>query len=251
MFKRNLWKIVLSLAIAGWALSELIPLKDVPFPAYAREHATAKTEEFSALLGRAADMKKSGAAPSEFVALKQIGRDSKIDLTQFFPGIRLEDTLRNVDKRNNILLNELLRRSRRKLQLGLDLQGGVGFTLEAELGDKTAGLDSEASRQQKLTKAIDIISARINSFGVAEPLIRAVGTNRIEIQLPNVSTKDNPEVLENIKKPARLDFRMVYADGTPATSAPGDIPPGYEIKSLDYEGRNGQDTSEELFVKRI
>ena len=142
MFKRNLWKIVLSLAIAGWAASELIPIADVPFPTYVREHATAKTDEFNTLLNKAADMKKSGAAPSEFVALKEIGRDQRIDLSQFFPGIRLEDTLRNVEKRNNILLNELLRRSRRKLQLGLDLQGGVGFTLEAELGDKTAGLDS-------------------------------------------------------------------------------------------------------------
>jgi SecD/SecF fusion protein len=252
MFKRNLWKIVLSLAILGWAVAELVPFKDIPFASYAKDHATAKTEEFDTLLNRASDMKRSGAAPSEFVALKQIGKDQKIDLSQFFPNMRLEDTLRNVDKRNNILLNELLRRSRRRLQLGLDLQGGVGFTLEAELGDKTGGLaDAEAARQQKLTKAIDIISARINSFGVAEPLIRAVGTNRIEIQLPGVSTKDNPEVLDNIKKPARLDFRMVYADATPATSAPGDIPPGYEIKTLDEENRNGQDESEELFVKRI
>jgi SecD/SecF fusion protein len=252
MFKRNLWKILLSLAIAGWAVAELIPFQDIPFATYAKDHATAKTDEFSALLGRAADMKRSGAAPSEFVALKQIGKDQKIDLSQFFPSLRLEDTLRNVDKRNNILLNELLRRSRRRLQLGLDLQGGVGFTLEAELGDKTGGLaDADSARQQKLAKAIDIISARINSFGVAEPLIRAVGTNRIEIQLPGVSTKDNPEVLDNIKKPARLDFRMVYPDATPATSAPGDIPPGYEIKTLDEENRNGQEESEELFVKRI
>jgi len=251
MFKRNLWKIVLSLAILGWAVSELIPFSDVPFPAYVKEHATAKTDEFDSLLNKAADMKKAGAAPSEFVALKQIGRDQKIDLSQFFPNIRLEDTLRNVDKRNNILLNELLRRSRRRLQLGLDLQGGVGFTLEAELGAKTAGQDEESARQAKLAKAIDIISARINSFGVAEPLIRAVGTNRIEIQLPGISTKDNPEVLDNIKKPARLDFRMVYPYATPETSAPGDIPPGYEIKSLEEEGRNGHDVSEELFVKRI
>ncbi len=252
MFKRNLWKILLSLAIAGWAVAELVPFQDIPFASYAKDHATAKTEEFGTLLSHASDMKRSGAAPSEFVALKQIGKDQKIDLSQFFPNMRLEDTLRNVDKRNNILLNELLRRSRRRLQLGLDLQGGVGFTLEAELSDKTGGLaDAEAARQQKLTKAIDIISARINSFGVAEPLIRAVGTNRIEIQLPGVSTKDNPEVLDNIKKPARLDFRMVYADATPATSAPGDIPPGYEIKTLEEEGRNGQDESEELFVKRI
>jgi SecD/SecF fusion protein len=251
MFKRNLWKIILSLAITGWAVSELLPLKDIPFPDYARRKAGAKTAEFGALMDKAIALKRSGAASSEFVALKRIGHDQKVDLSQFFPDIRLEDTLRNVDKRNSILLNELLRRSKRKLQLGLDLQGGVGFTLEADLGDKTAGLDAETARQQKLSKAIEIISARINSFGVAEPLIRAVGTNRIEVQLPGVSTKDNPEVLENVKKPARLDFRMVDADASPATSAPGDIPPGYEIMTLDRDGSVSQGEPEELFVKRI
>ena len=54
MFKRNLWKIILSLVITGWAVSELLPLKDVPFPEYAKEHATAGTAEFSALLDKAA-----------------------------------------------------------------------------------------------------------------------------------------------------------------------------------------------------
>ncbi len=251
MFKRNAWKIILSLVITGWAVSELLPLKDVPFPEYAKSKASAKTAEFDSLLGKAEALKKSGAAPSEFVALKNIGHDSRIDLSVFFPDIRLEDSLKNVDKRNSILLNELLKRSKRKLQLGLDLQGGVGFTLEAELGAKTAGLNEDEAQKEKLSKAIEIISARINSFGVAEPLIRAVGTNRIEVQLPNINTKDNPEVLENVKKPARLDFRMVDSDATPATVAPGEVPPGYEVKTLDRDGSASQGPPEELFVKRI
>jgi SecD/SecF fusion protein len=252
MFKRNLWKIVLSLVITGWALSELLPLKDIPFAQYAKDKASAKTTEFKALLNQAEALKKSGAAPSEFVALKQIGKESKIDLSQFFPDIRLEDTLKNVDKRNAIVLDELLRQSKRKLKLGLDLQGGIGVTLEADLGAKAAqNLDVETARKQKLDKAIEIISTRINSLGVVEPLVRAIGENRIEIQMPGLNTKDNPEVLDAIKKPARLDFRMVYPGATPATSAPGDIPPGYEIMNLDHEDRNGQQTSEELFVKRI
>ena len=36
MLKRNLWKILLSLALVAWAVSELIPLKDVSFVDYAR-----------------------------------------------------------------------------------------------------------------------------------------------------------------------------------------------------------------------
>ena len=60
MFKRNLWKIVLSLVVTGWALSELLPLKDIPFPQYAKDNATAKSTEFGALLNQAEALKKSG-----------------------------------------------------------------------------------------------------------------------------------------------------------------------------------------------
>ena len=254
MFKRNLWKISLSLLILGWAIFALLPFppwKDVPFTDYIRAHASANKAEFDALLKQASELKKSGAAPSEYVALKRIGREQKIDLSQFFPDVRLEESLKNIGKRNDILMKYLLDSSKARLQLGLDLKGGVGFTLEADLGNKTAGYDEETANKEKLTKAIEIISTRINSLGVAEPLIRPVGSNRIEVQLPNVNTKDNPDVLDEVKKPARLDFRMVYPLATPDTVRPGEIPPGYEIKSYDHEHPDGSETSEEYFIKRI
>ena len=249
MFRRNLWKISLSLLLVVWAVSTLYPLKDQPFPDYARSHAGAKPADFARLLDEAAARKKAGTAPSEFVALKQIGRERKLDLTDYFPDIRLESKLKNIEKRNDILLNELLRRSRSKLQLGLDLKGGISFTLEVD--PKAAAKLSEDARRDKLSKAIEIIGARINSFGIAEPIIRPIGDNRIEIQLPNVNTKDNPEVVENIKKPARLDFRIVHPTLTPATVPPGEIPPGYEVMTLEQEGQRGEAYSEELFIKRI
>jgi SecD/SecF fusion protein len=251
MFKRNLWKIGLSLVILAWAIFALLPLKDIPFPEYAKSHATAKTEEFGKLLDRAEKAWKAGAAPSEFVALKRIGRDEKIDLSQFFPDVRLEESLKNISKRNDILLKYLLDSSKARLQMGLDLRGGVGFTLEADLGTKTAGYDEDTARREKLTKAIEIISARINSMGVTEPLIRAIGNNRIEVQLPGINTKDNPDVLDEVKKPARLDIRMVYPYATPETARPGEIPPGYEIKTYDHEHPDGSETAEEYFIKRI
>ncbi len=249
MLKRNLWKIVLSVLIAAWAVAELIPLKDVPFAVYAKAHATAKSADFNKLLDEAAVRKKSGAAPSEFVALKQIGLERKLDLTVYFPEIQLEDTLKNVTKRNEILLNELLRRSKGRLQLGLDLRGGVAFTLEVD--EKAVAQDEAHTREEKLTKAIEIIGARINAFGVAEPVIRPIGNNRIEVQLANVNTKDNPEVVDNVKKPAQLSFRLVNVAQFPNPAAPTEVPPGYELLSLDYEGRGGQSTTEEMFVKRI
>ncbi|HEY5228092.1 MAG TPA: protein translocase subunit SecD [Opitutaceae bacterium] len=251
MLKRNLWKIAVSLFVLGWAIFALLPLKDIPFPAYVRSHATAKQDDFNKIVDRAVAMNKSGAAPSVYIALKRIGNQEKIDLSQYFPNLPLEATLKNVSKRNDILLKYLLDSSKARLQLGLDLVGGVGFTLEADLGDKTAGFDNETADKEKLSKAIEIISARINSFGVSEPLIRAVGKNRIEVQLPGINTKDNPEVLNEVKKPARLDFRMVYPFERPENVPGGQIPPGYEIKSYDHDLPDGTEVSEEYFIKRI
>ena len=248
MLKRNLWKILLSLALLAWAASELVPLQDAPsFAEFAKAHATAKPAEFAKLVGEAAAMKKSGLAASEFVALRQIGKDRKLDLSQYFPDIRLEDTLRNVEKRNSILLTELLRRSKGRVQLGLDLAGGVAFTLEVD--ERAAGADNIDVRKEKITKAIEIISTRINAFGVAEPVIRPVGTNRIEVQLPSLNTRDNPDVVDNVKKPARLDFRIVHPTIIPGLNI--DTPPGYEVMTLEDEGRNGQTFTEDVFVKRI
>ncbi len=190
MFRRNLWKIALSLLLVVWAVSTLYPLKDQPFADYARSHAGAKTAEFSKLLDESAARVKAGTAPSEFVALKQIGRERHLDLTDYFPDIKLEAKLKNVEKRNSILLTELLARSKSKLQLGLDLKGGVSVTLEVD--PAAAAKLSDYDRKEKLSKAIDILATRINSFGVTEPIIRAVGDNRIEIQLAGINTKDNP-----------------------------------------------------------
>jgi SecD/SecF fusion protein len=245
MLNRNLWKLILCGAIVAWSVVTLLPVKDRDFGQYVRESASAKQTEFNALIGKASARVQSGQAPSVFAALKQIGREEKLDLSQFFPQIRLEENLKNVEKRNNILLDELLRQSKGRLQLGLDLKGGVAFTLEV---DETAiAKDDEYARQEKLTKAIDIIGNRVNGLGVAEPVIRPIGTSRIEVQLPGVSTKDNPEVLNSLKKPARLDFKLVH----PYAAPPQEMPPGYELMTLENESRTGETSVEELYVKRI
>ena len=160
MLRRNLWKIALSLLILAWAVSTLLPLQDQDFAAYAKAHAGAKPAEFAKLVDEAAVIKKSGYAPSEYVALKQIGKDRKIDFAQFFPDLQLEGKLTNIEKRNNILLTELLRRSKSKLQLGLDLKGGVAFTLEVD--PKAATKYTDDVRKEKLSKA-DRKSTRLNS----------------------------------------------------------------------------------------
>ena len=244
MLRANLWKLIASAALVLWSVFTLIPLKDQPFGDYIKQEASAKPAEFAKLMGDASARVSSGRAPSLYVALKQLGAEQKLDLSQFFPEIRLEDSLKNIEKRNNLLLDELLRRSRGRLQLGLDLKGGVAFTLEVDASAISA--DAEHIREEKLIKAIEIIGNRVNGLGVSEPIIRPIGENRIEVQLPNVSTKDNPEIVNSLRKPARLDFKMVH----PFAAPPQEAPPGYERMTLDIEGRAGVESyTEELYVK--
>ncbi len=248
MLKRNLWKLVLSSVIVLWAVLSLTPLQDRNVPEFITSEVETKNEEFLKLLADAKARFEEKKAPSVFVALRDLANERRIDLArEYFPGVKLESSLGNITKRNNILLDHLLLKSKGRLQLGLDLKGGVAFTLEVD--EKAAAQIGARERAEKLDKAIEIIDERINGLGVAEPLVRPVGENRIEVQLPGVNTRDNPEVLDAVKKPARLDFRLVYPFSTPETS-PNEIPPGYEIKTYEQELRNGQTVTNELFVKR-
>jgi SecD/SecF fusion protein len=244
MLRANLWKLIASAALVLWSVTTLIPLKDQPFGDYIKQESSAKPAEFAKLMSDASARVSTGRAPSLYVALKQLGAEQKLDLSQFFPEVRLEDSLKNIEKRNNLLLDELLRRSHGRLQLGLDLKGGVAFTLEVD--ESALSADAEHIRAEKLTKAIEIIGNRVNGLGVSEPIIRPIGANRIEVQLPGVSTKDNPEIVSSLRKPARLDFKMVHAFVAP----PQEAPPGYERMTLDIEGRTGVESyTEELYVK--
>jgi len=254
MLRRNLPKLILCITVVLWAVFTLLPLQDREFGSYLREANTAQQADFARLMAEVNERVTAASAAGQnlsiFSALKQIGREERIDLSRFFPQVRLEESLRNVEKRNNLLLEELLRQSKGRLQLGLDLKGGVAFTLEVD-PSVVADIPSDA-RAEKLAKAIDIIGERVNGLGVAEPVIRAAGDTRIEVQLPGVSTRDNPEVIGSLRKPARLDFRLVLPNSAMSELPPGEAPPGYEFMAMeDEDRRSGASRTTYYVVKRL
>ncbi|TVR47923.1 MAG: protein translocase subunit SecD [Puniceicoccaceae bacterium] len=245
MLGKLTWKLALSVIVVAWAVLYLVPTRDTPFEEYAL--AQARVENFSSLMERAAQRVEDGTAPTAFIALRDIAQEEQIDLSRYFPQINLEATLVNINRRNEILLHHLLDNSRSALQLGLDLRGGVAFTLEvdpAALGDRTAD-----ERADALRKAIQIIGQRVDAYGVAEPVIRPVGDRRIEVQLAGLNTQDNPEVVDALRKPARLDFRLVHPTLEPA-DADAEPPPGFEVMTMEVE-RGDRFWTEHLFIKRI
>lgn len=254
MFRRQLPKLILCAAVVIWAVLTLVPLQDREFADFVRSEASAKQSDFTRLLARAeervAASKAAGKAISLYTALKQIGHEDQIDIAQHFPHINL-GAVKNVDRRNTMVLDELLRLSKGRLQFGLDLKGGVAFTLEADAAELSQLPEHE--RSGTLAQAINVISERVNSLGVAEPVIRAAGENRIEVQMPGVSTKENPEMIATIQKPARLDFRLVMeGTGPMATRPPGEAPPGYEFMPTENEDhRTGEIVTTYYVVKRV
>ncbi len=243
------WKCVASVLLFCWALSELLPIKDQPFNHYLEEHVDAHQEAFNALLARAQACVREGQSPTLFVALKTIAKEERVDLSIYFPELDLAD-LKNLDQRNEVLLNYLLQDSQGRVKLGLDLRGGLAFTLKL---DEAASQSSDNYlNTQRLEKAVEIMHNRINGLGVAEPLIRINGTDHIEIQLPGVTTQENPDAIAALQKPAKLTFHKVNRDRVPnAASQPGDLP-GYTLmEEENVNPRTGEVELTRLYVKRI
>lgn len=243
-------RLIVSGVVFIWSTLSLWPWRDTPFEMFIAKRATSQKAEFQGILVKAHDKVAKKEAPTLFMALKQIGDEQHVDYAKYFRDINIAD-IKNGQKRNLVLLNELLKEPQSKLKQGLDLKGGVSFTLQIDphvLGNK------EAEKQAKLTKAIDIMDRRINGLGVAEPIIRAKGDNQIEIQLPGVSTQDNPEVVYALKKPAKLEFRWVHPDRRlrPGMIKESEHPLGYEPMMLAHEdSRSGEVYESAFFVKRI
>lgn len=243
----TIWKLVLSALVVLVAVLYLVPYKDTPFKDYIIAESN-QDQAFLSLIEEAEGAAANGDYPTFYIALRDLALDRGIDLSTYFPDLTLESSLRSAEKRNEVLLDYLLNESKARLQPGLDLKGGVVFVFELDQQDNA----STYQRESDLTKSIDILRKRVNGLGVTEPVIRPIGDNRIEIQLPGVSTKDNPEVQNEISKPAKLTFHFIHRTAFPTGPNDRNAPPGgYVIKGLDRESPTGELDTVYYWVKRI
>jgi SecD/SecF fusion protein len=241
------FKFALTAVILFWCVAEISPLKDRPFEDYIVAQATAETAEFGVIMERAQARVDSKQSKTLFLALREMGAEENIDFALFFPEVNLRD-IANQNKRNDILLKHILKTAQSNLRLGLDLKGGVGVTLK--IAEDAPG--SKFEQAEQLKDAIEIMGSRLDGHGVAEPIIRPVGDDAIEIQIAGLSTKDNPEVLDDLKKPARLEFRAVHETLHPDTTPINKYPVGYEVLAEESEDRQtGEVIERRMFVKLI
>jgi len=241
------FKFALTAVILFWCVAEISPLKDRPFEDYIVAQATAETADFGVIMERAQARVDSKQSKTLFLALRELGAEENIDFALFFPEVNLRD-IANQNKRNDILLKHILKTAQSNLRLGLDLKGGVGVTLK--IAEDAPG--SKFEQAEQLKDAIEIMGSRLDGHGVAEPIIRPVGDDAIEIQIAGLSTKDNPEVLDDLKKPARLEFRAVHETLYPDTTPINKYPVGYEVLAEESEDRQtGEMIERRMFVKLI
>jgi len=91
-----------------------------------------------------------------------------------------------------------------KVNLGLDLQGGIHLEYKADVSELEKSKMDEA-----LQAAQDVIERRVNALGVGEPLVQTAQNNnekRIIVELPGI--KDIEEAKKRIKDTPILEFRQ-------------------------------------------
>ena len=89
-----------------------------------------------------------------------------------------------------------------KTHLGLDLQGGTQLLLQMKLDEIPAG-QSVTDYNDRARRVID---RRINGLGVSEPVIQAVGDDKILLQLPGID--DIQQANDVATRQAKLEIKI-------------------------------------------
>ena len=110
-------------------------------------------------------------------------------------------------------------------KLGLDLQGGTSLTLLAS--NLTGG---KAPDKDRLERAREIISERVDQTGVSSPDVVTAGNDQIVV---SVAGKSNQDQMRKLVAPAELRFRRVLK----STSGAGDNDPGADSVGLHVARR--------------
>jgi preprotein translocase subunit SecD len=114
---------------------------------------------------------------------------------------------RNVTQRvravDGTMMDTVVRRV--PIKRGLDLQGGIYLALEI---DESQGRVQD--REDAIDRALTVIRTRIDEFGVTEPDIQKVGSDRIVVQLAGID--DPGRAKQIVQRSAFLEWRITDMD---------------------------------------
>ena len=113
----------------------------------------------------------------------------------------------------------------KRINLGLDLKGGMHFLLKVDITQLPKERVSGAVEQE-----VEVLRDRIlDKFGTFNPLVQKQGEDEIVVQLPGVT--DREQALELIGRTAFLEFKLASDDKDKLSEAlQGEAPEGFELK---------------------
>ncbi|MFO8101553.1 MAG: protein translocase subunit SecD [Dehalococcoidia bacterium] len=105
--------------------------------------------------------------------------------------------------------------NRDELELGLDLEGGAHLVYEADFSE----LPEDTDPGDAMSGVMAVIEKRINAYGVSEPVIQKIGSDRLLIQIPGID--DLEEAKARIGETALIKFKeFVPFEPQDTTTAP-------------------------------
>jgi SecD/SecF fusion protein len=144
-----------------------------------------------------------------------------------------------------------------KIKLGLDLKGGTSFTVqidEQQIRDEVKVRnpdwnDAQVTEEVNKTlegsagRVLEVLRNRIDSLGIAEPVIYPTKGNRVIIQLPGINETQRLQAEDSIRSAAFLEFRMVHEDNDKLVDK-------LQEKNLVPEGFKKSEIGNQLYYRR-
>lgn len=248
MNSSHLWKLLLIVFVTAWAVNEMTPLQNRDLMVVFAEKANKPDAAFNAIVDQAKKLNEKTPDRVYGNLWDAIGTN---DIAGYFP----QYIKGQPSNPKRTIMNKLQRDASGKVRLGLDLQGGTEFAVGVETERAITGTNAvseiERSNRKKeaLSQAVEVLRKRVDSFGVAEPVIQPQGDNRILIQMPGLSESDREAVRETIQRVAHLEFRIVHPQSLDYLQK-GVTPPGYEILKEEVTAPDGSKGYRPYVVKK-
>jgi SecD/SecF fusion protein len=237
MSQKQIWRFFIILFIVVWSVIEITPPTGSNLIEEFKSRARSKDQTFSNIVAQAESLQSTNSLRTYANLMEATGTNN---ITKYFS----IDT-KNAKNPNKAVLDRLQKDSSGKIKLGLDLQGGTSFLVELD----TSKLSTNSDRSVVLSKAVEVLRKRVDSLGVAEPLLQPAGADRILIQLPGLTQADMDRAKASIQKAAFLEFRMVHPDSDQLLSQ-NIIEPGYEVLTEERRNKDGSKSQIAYLVKR-
>jgi len=135
-----------------------------------------------------------------------------------------------------------------KIRRGLDLSGGTSFVIRL-IPEAGEGGEKKEITPSMVEQAVETIRKRVDKLGTSEPVIAPQGTDRILVQIPGLDTARLEETREQLRKVAKLEFRLVHPQGDAILNGLQPWDPNY-VKAKEKITRDGKTSESELLVRK-